>query len=272
MDSERSGRAGARRRACGWLIAGLSVCVLLLAAGIGPKPGLDAWMIGLLIGPAVAAMIAAAVWPAPRMPSSVLLSRSGDGAWEGFIRPYLVPLLATPLALFGGAYLGAGLSLLAAVDGALGSVLFDNGGYLEWWDPLFGLLIGVLGGYVLVLALVVPMRVAVDARRSWSQDRAEALRKLAFVVLWTMLMAAGTAMFVAYPPEDGGDTDQLESVRQAAMLLIGRPPAGTPWWAVGFGWAAVLLGLAGCGLLARSRALRRSRSEVGTGPLLGGGS
>jgi hypothetical protein len=193
----------------------------------------DQWWWIILFGPAAGFVVAGLLFPAPRPPSSVLLTRARSGVvWRWFVRPYL-PAFLTPIACVAAEYAGAWLSMARRVNGAgLYPLLFDDQAELGWYFPLAGCVIGGLLGWAGILALVIPLKSAAAVPRLWRSDRPESLRVLGYVSFAAGMGLTAWALIAAFPDED---PDRLELLREGADLILGTIPPGAPDWSA---WVA----------------------------------
>lgn len=245
-----------RLRSC-WalLAAGFSV-VLALSAGVGPSLSADAWTVLILAGPASWVTLVAFVMPAPAVPSSVLLSRSGDKGdleemWRWMGASYALPLLA-PVFLMVAEYVGAALSALRAPPRGLGPLLFSNAD-LGWDLPLFGLAVGVLLGWVGIIAITVPTRNLARVPALWVRDRTEALRVLASVVFTVGLWLTCWAQGVMVTNGSNDASTRWSVLRDEYLMLMGRTQMDVAPWVRVVAWAGVICLAAAAATVWRTR-------------------
>lgn len=224
--------ASIRRAACWAWIAALSLSLIILAAGFGPDVA-DQWWWIILFGPAAGVVVAGLLFPAPRPPSSVLLTRAQSGVvWRWFVRPYL-PAFLTPFACAAAEYAGAWLSTVrGSNDTGLHPLIFGDQVELGWSFPLAGCLIGGLVGWAGILAFVIPLKSAAAVPRLWKSDRPESLRIMGYLSFAAGMGLTAWALIAAFPDDD---PDRLELLRHGADLILGTIPPGAPDWST---WVA----------------------------------
>ena len=278
MTGDEPRRAAARART-GWLLAGgWALLNLLLTAGVGSPLDEDALASTSVVVPGLAFITVTLVRPRPRRPARLLWSTrwsSGSSPAPGFVRPYL-PGLAAAAASISGAYLGAAVSLLHGTPDGAGPLLGDPDPYIDWSFFAVGGLATTGIGYVVVLALVLPLGAAMDARHAWGTDRHEARRLLAFTAAGLGLIASVVAFVLADPHPADLDhqetTDRWESgarsLRTFVSLLVAPTTsplaAGAVWasrLAVALLLAALSLYWARPGRTSRSPDLSRVRED-----------
>lgn len=268
VSAEPSRTEKVRRRTCWALVAALSSVVLALSAGVGPPLLVDTWAFIILAVPVLSVTLAALVLPTPRTPSSLLMARRGARGnsyrvmWRWFVAPYAVPLL-TPVCLVASQYLGAGLSLLRTPTQGLGPLLFVS--FELGWDlPLFGMLLGVLLGWVGIMTVAVPLKAVVQVPRLWESDRAEALRQLAYFCVFLGLGLTILAHAVALSDASDGDTNRLQVLREELDLLMGGTQTGIPMWTRLVAWAGVISLSAAAAIVLRTDRATKDSETPGT--------
>jgi len=250
------------RRNCWAFVAALSSVVLALSAGVGPPLSFDTWAFIILAIPALSVTFAALVVPTARPPSSVLMTPRGAKVdyqvmWRWFVAPYAVPLL-TPVCLVASEYLGAGLSVLRTPPQGLGPLLFDSP-ELGWYLPFLGMLLGVLLGWVGIMAVAVPLKAVVQIPRLWQTDRTEALRQVAYcgVALGLGLTILAHAVASSFWTASNADPSRLQVLRDELDLLIGGTQPGSTMWTRLLAWAGVMsLSAAGAIVWRTARAIK----------------
>lgn len=212
------------RRQALWAVTGVwCLGMMLMTAGLGEALSDDARSIAILAGPGLASIAATLTAGRPRLPSWVLLS----GPWSD--RPAAPQLLKAclPGALAAivtaaGVYVGAGFSLLRSAAHGLDPDPSASTPPPDWLLPLLGAGAGLAANCLFVLAVVLPVGAALDARREWNTDRAEALRLLAFTVSWFGFLTIIAGVLVADPTQAEQGTDpQLGAIeRKLADLRL----------------------------------------------------
>lgn len=210
------------RTRAGWALAGGWVLLnLLLAAGVGPSLDDDALASTSIVVPGLACVTVTLLRPR-HLPARLLWSgpwSSGPGAVSRFIRPYLPGLAAAAIA---GAYLGTAVSLLRGSTDGAGLLLTTH--YIDW---TFFAVVGVMTtglGFVVALALMLPLGAALDARGVWDTDRLEARRLLAFTSAALGAMASVVALVLADPNAGdlgvGSPTDRWASATRSMHMFV----------------------------------------------------
>jgi hypothetical protein len=244
------------REPAGWVLAGgWAVLNLLLAAGVVPNLDEDTLASTLVLVPGLAFLTVTLLRPRPKRPARLLWSgpwTSGTSSASAFVRPYL-PGWASATACIAGTYLGAVISLLRGSSDGGGHLLTTH--YVDWtFFAVVGLTTTGLV-FVVVLAVVLPLGAAMDARRAWDTDRLEARGLLAFTAAGLGLIASLVALVLADPQQAERDegllTDRWDSgaraLRTIVSLLVApttSPLAASSVWAARLAVALLLASLA----------------------------
>lgn len=233
-----------RRRVLVGYVVAISFLALALSAGVGPPLSTDTWAYILLALPALSVTLGALVVTTDRTPASVLMAPRGAKGnarllWRWFVVPYRVPL-CTPIFLVASAYIGAGVSLLQSPARGLGPILFAKTGELGWNLPLAGLVFGVLLGWVGIMAVAVPLKVAAHVPRLWESEPREARRLLAYLGVVLGLELTVCAHVVAFWRLSDETSGRLSALRDELHLLLGGMPTDAPAWTRVMAWAGVI--------------------------------
>lgn len=204
----------------------------------------DVWEV-LLFGAPFTLVVVVAVLTPVHVPSSALFTSDMSAGWTWFIRPYAAAwLLLLPFTAV--EYAGAGISYLSNPRRGLSGVLNDPD-QGAWWWPLFASGMGLVAAFLVVLCVLMPVRVAIDAVRLRSSNPVESRQLTAYVAFWVGLaltIAAHAAAFLSVDEE----SNRFQELLHHAFLLIGRAPQGVSTWWVLPAWVG-LAALATAGVL-----------------------